>query len=96
LFNLKARDWASKGSWAAAVELFTSLDLTVEPDRLPAFFGFASFYAQSIDASIQKDYFAGLWKKTVHQDLIWKIDSSAYVLDPGFKRLCLCFDGSQI
>jgi hypothetical protein len=92
--NPKSSDWTKEESWRLAVELFTSLHLTHQQDRLPAFFGFVSFYAQSIGASIQKDYFAGLWRKSLHKDLLWRIDSSALTLGTPATRLCLCFDGT--
>jgi hypothetical protein len=90
--NPKTHDWDSKDSWASAVEFFTSLHLTVEQDRLPAFFGFVSFYAQCIGASIQRDYFAGLWRKSLHEYLLWRIDSSAHTLGNQVNRLYCCFD----
>ncbi|KAH6714864.1 hypothetical protein BKA61DRAFT_574351 [Leptodontidium sp. MPI-SDFR-AT-0119] len=63
-------------------------------DRLPAFFGFASFYAQSVGGSIQTDYFAGLWRKSLHEDMLWRIDSSAHKLETQGNRLCCCFDST--
>jgi hypothetical protein len=78
--NPKSRDWTSKYSWRSAVELFTTLHLNVEQDRLPAFFGLADFYAQSVGASLKTDYLAGLWRKSLHIDLLWRIDSSAQTL----------------
>lgn len=92
--NPKSRDWTSKDSWRSAVELFTTLHLTVEQDRLPAFFGFADFYAQSVGASLKTDYLAGLWKKSLHIDLLWRIDSSAQTLGTQSNRICCCFDGT--
>lgn len=65
-----------------------------EQDRLPAFFGFASFYAQSVGASIQTDYFAGLWSKSLHEDMLWRIDSSVHKLQTRGNRLCCCFDST--
>jgi hypothetical protein len=69
--NPKSHNWISKGSWRSAVELFTTLHLTFEQDRLPAFFGFADFYAQAVGASLKTDYLAGLWRKSLHIDLLW-------------------------
>ncbi|ERF72151.1 hypothetical protein EPUS_02942 [Endocarpon pusillum Z07020] len=93
--NPKSSDWTKEESWWLAVELYTSLHLTHQQDRLPAFFGFVSFYAQSTGASIQKDYFAGLWRKSLHKDLLWRIESSALDLGTPPTRLCLCFDGTR-
>jgi hypothetical protein len=92
--NPKTFDWKRKDSWVSAVELYTSLHLTIEEDRLPAFFGFVTFYAQSISASIETDYFAGLWRSSLHEDLLWRIDSSAQTLGLQTNRLCCCFDGT--
>lgn len=71
------------------------MHLTHQQDRLPAFFGFVSYYAHSTSASIQKDYFAGLWGKSLHKDLLWRIESSALTLEAPNTHLCLCFDGTR-
>jgi hypothetical protein len=92
--NPKSHNWISKDSWRSAVELFTTLHLTVEQDRLPAFFGFADFYAQAVGASLKTDYLAGLWRKSLHVDLLWRIDSSAQTLGTQSNRICRCFDGT--
>jgi hypothetical protein len=92
--NPKSRDWTSKDSWRSAVELFTTLHLTFEQDRLPAFFGFADFYARSVGASLQRDYLAGLWRDSLHIDLLWRIDSSAQALETQMNRICCCLDGT--
>jgi hypothetical protein len=75
LTNPKLQDWASAKSWRMAVELYTSLNLTWEQDRLPAFLGFANFYARRIGASVELDYFSGLWKQSLFLDLLWRVDS---------------------
>lgn len=92
--NPKSRDWSNKDSWRSAVEIFTTLHLTIEQDRLPALFGFADFYAQSIRASLKTDYLAGLWKTSLHVDLLWRIDSSAQTLGTQSNQICCCFDGT--
>jgi hypothetical protein len=90
--NPKAHTWTSGKSWRSAVELYTSLHLTREQDRLPAIFGFAYQYARSIDASIEKEYFAGLWENSLYQDLLWRVESLAVKQNTKTTRLCRCFD----
>jgi hypothetical protein len=75
----KARDWTSAKSWRKAVELYTSLDLTWEQDRLAAFFGFANFYARVTGALITRDYFSGLWDQSLRLDLLWRVNSLDYL-----------------
>lgn len=88
--NPKTLNWLSTTSWASAVELFTSLHLTIQQDRLPAFFGFASFFARSVGAFVATDYYAGLWKNTLRNDLLWRVDPTAHQAT----RICCCFDSS--
>lgn len=73
--NPKMQNWTSSKSWRRAVELYTSLELTMEKDRLPALYGFANFYASATGVSIDYDYFSGLWKQSLLQDLLWRVDS---------------------
>jgi hypothetical protein len=90
--NPKTHNWTGGKPWRSAVELYTSLHLTSEQDRLPALFGFAYYYARSIGASIEKEYFAGLWENSFYQDLLWRVESLAVKLDTKMIRLCRCFD----
>ncbi|KAI1861377.1 uncharacterized protein JN550_010907 [Neoarthrinium moseri] len=92
--NPKIRDWGDKASWTSAVELYSALDLTVAQDRLPALLGFASFFAQSNGASLEKDYVAGLWMKSIKRDLLWRVNSSALASGAEPDRICYCFDSA--
>ncbi|KAI0379662.1 heterokaryon incompatibility protein-domain-containing protein [Hypomontagnella monticulosa] len=93
LLNPKRDNWAGENSWRLAVELFTSLRLTQEQDRLPAFLGFANFYARSaIGVSMHKGYLAGLWETSLHTDLLWRVASPPLERESQPTLLCRCFD----
>jgi hypothetical protein len=89
--NAKIDGWKVNNSWRAAVELYTSLELSRETDRLAALRGFAEFYARIVLAKVEEDWHAGLWKDTLHLDLLWRIESLDHV-DMDARRLCRCWD----
>jgi hypothetical protein len=90
--NAKRRSLQEDSSWRAAVELYTSLKVTRESDRLPAVFGFAEHYAHTIMSSMDSDYLAGMWRDSLRLDLLWRVESLALIsLDPP-RRLCRCWD----
>ena len=49
------------------VEDFTSLQLSHEEDRLPAFSGLARQYRNLL----KSEYLAGLWRENLAADLLW-------------------------
>ena len=53
--------------WQNMVESYTSLRLSHEDDRLPAFSGLA----QQFQRHLQSTYLAGLWKNNLMGDLLW-------------------------
>jgi hypothetical protein len=55
-------------SWAKIVKYFTVRDLTYETDRLPALSG----VVKQMQAHGAGPYLAGLWRKTLCQDLLWQ------------------------
>lgn len=73
------------------MQLYISLKLTYEKDRLTAFHGFANLYAKHISASVQRDYLLGLWKDDMKFNLLWRVEPfPAFDLDA--RRLCRCWD----
>jgi Heterokaryon incompatibility protein (HET) len=68
--NLEAEreDSGSYKSWAKIVRYFTVRDLTYETDRLPALSG----VVKQMQAHGAGPYTAGLWRKTLCQDLLWQ------------------------
>lgn len=97
--NAKSLDWSRRDAWRSAVELYTSLKLTVESDRLPAIHCFAEYCTPhfSIAGFLDKNYFAGLWKDSIHLDLLWRVDSLECITSehPLLNRLCLCWDNIE-
>lgn len=65
----KLSAWNHQSSWHAAVELYTSLNLTFEKDRPNALHGFTNFYAKQIAVSAQDEYFGGR-RKTMALDML--------------------------
>lgn len=55
--------------WCNIVSIYASCDLTKESDRLVAMHGIAKTFLQA--KGITDEYFAGLWKNTLHVDLLW-------------------------
>ncbi|KAL5424623.1 hypothetical protein PMIN05_012166 [Paraphaeosphaeria minitans] len=89
--NAKTVSWNMNNSWHAAVELYTSLKLSRETDRLAAFHGFADFYARIVPADVGRDCIAGLWKNSLHLDLLWRVDILANS-NTDARCLCRCWD----
>lgn len=58
------------GRWAYIVNEFTRRKLTENSDRLPALSGLA----KEIQLETGDEYLAGLWKKDLRHDLLWKVD----------------------
>ncbi|KAF2185337.1 HET-domain-containing protein, partial [Zopfia rhizophila CBS 207.26] len=56
--------------WAAIVNQYTTRRLTFEKDRLPALSGLA----RTIQEETGDEYLAGLWKRDLGEDLLWKVD----------------------
>ncbi|KAG4412003.1 hypothetical protein IFR04_014864 [Cadophora malorum] len=54
--------------WYAIVEDYTSRQLTVASDRLPALAGIARLYAERTG----QHYFAGLWREDILNGLLWR------------------------
>jgi len=90
--NPKRENWGREEAWSKAVELFTSLRLTREEDRLPALLGFADFYAREMGLVMTEEYVAGLWKRSLQLNLIWRIDAGSLAPETGDRRICRCFD----
>jgi hypothetical protein len=93
--NAKTMSWTLNNSWRRAVELYTTLRLTRERDRLSALHGFATFYAPVIVASVERDYFAGLWRDSLRLDLLWRVDSLIST-SSNPRRLCRCWDSELV
>jgi hypothetical protein len=89
--NAKSLRWDMNNSWRSAVELYTSLRLTQQSDRLSAFHGFAEFYGSIVVAKVNTDYLAGLWKGSLHLDLLWRVDTLANISTEA-RPLCRCWD----
>lgn len=89
--NAKGMEWYLDNSWRYAIELFSSLKLTRESDRLTALHGFATFYAPIVAATLEKDYSSGLWKHSLPLDLLWRVDPIT-LSSSSPPRLCRCWD----
>jgi hypothetical protein len=61
--------WA--GGWLAVVEQYSRRKLTYDVDKLPALSGFASFIANRTG----DEYYAGLWRDHILEDLHWRVYS---------------------
>jgi hypothetical protein len=64
--NVKAKAVAR---WALIVNEFTRRNITQESDRLPALSGIA----KQIQLETRDEYLAGLWKKDLRYDMLWKV-----------------------
>ncbi|RFN53973.1 heterokaryon incompatibility protein [Fusarium flagelliforme] len=69
-----AKDNNPADSWKDIVRRYTQRYLTVESDKLPAIGGLAErvFLERGLDNSPQDEYLAGLWRKDLLVDLVWK------------------------
>ncbi|KAI8934174.1 hypothetical protein NX059_008924 [Plenodomus lindquistii] len=79
LFECKTshRFWQA---WQRVVEQYSTRDLTVANDKLPALSGIAS----KIKNATHSDYLAGLWKGNLAQDMLWhtsKSGTNGFALD---------------
>ncbi len=54
--------------WNFLVEIYSRRELTYDNDKLPALSGIASLVAHETN----DEYFAGLWKQYILQDLLWR------------------------
>ncbi|CAK7228610.1 hypothetical protein SBRCBS47491_006963 [Sporothrix bragantina] len=54
--------------WNTAVQEFSKRELSFEEDKLPAIAGLASWLAKETN----DQYFAGVWKEYVFQDIMWR------------------------
>jgi len=92
--NAKLHDWTGARAWTDAIELYTSLRLTSEKDRLIALLGFARWYGELAGQSIESDYLLGLWKGSLHNDLLWRVDAGSLSVTrrSGSPKLCRCLD----
>lgn len=69
--------WPASPEWQNIIEQYSALNLTKASDRLPALSGLAQRSASVLDnsnGSPGKTYLAGLWKKTLERDLLWRVD----------------------
>jgi len=64
--NVKAK---AVGRWASIVNEFTRRNITRGSDRLPALSGIA----KQIQLETGDEYLAGLWKKDLRYDMLWKV-----------------------
>lgn len=60
-------------AWQRIVEQYSSRNLTVPSDKLPAISGIAS----KIRKATHSEYLAGLWKNNLASDLLWSANTSA-------------------
>jgi hypothetical protein len=58
-----------KGGWLSVVEDYSTRSLTYGNDKLPALSGLARFLAQNTG----DQYYAGLWKAHILEDLHWRV-----------------------
>ncbi|CAK7201826.1 hypothetical protein SEUCBS139899_004541 [Sporothrix eucalyptigena] len=54
--------------WTVAVQEYSKRELSFEEDKLPAIGGLASWLAKETN----DQYFAGVWKEHVFQDILWR------------------------
>ncbi len=54
--------------WANLIETYSTLGLSFEKDKMPAFSGIAQ---QLLGAGSENQYLAGLWRNTIIADLCW-------------------------
>ncbi|KAJ0108235.1 uncharacterized protein J7T55_000200 [Diaporthe amygdali] len=69
--------WDASPEWQNIIEQYSALNLTKASDRLPALSGLAQRSASVLDDSDGSSgpmYLAGLWKKTLERDLLWRVD----------------------
>ncbi|KAE9989729.1 hypothetical protein EG327_002324 [Venturia inaequalis] len=59
--------------WQALVRTYTSRNLTISADRLPAISGIAEQFHHRMHVDDSMDYAAGLWGSTMLYDLLWYI-----------------------
>ncbi|KAL9626790.1 MAG: hypothetical protein Q9164_007790 [Protoblastenia rupestris] len=59
--------------WNNILEAYSSLDLTLAKDKLPALSGIAK---HMLSFRLGDEYLAGLWKKTIIRDLRWMVTGS--------------------
>ncbi|KAE9989142.1 hypothetical protein EG328_000074 [Venturia inaequalis] len=57
--------------WQALVRTYTSRNLTISADRLPAISGIAEQFHHRMHVDDSMDYAAGLWGSTMLHDLLW-------------------------
>jgi hypothetical protein len=65
--NPRVGRWA--GGWLSLVEEYSKRKLTKEKDKLPALAGLARLIAKLTN----DDYYAGLWKNHIIEDLYWRV-----------------------
>jgi hypothetical protein len=58
----------ASASWLDAVEVYSSLQLTFDKDKLPAISGIASAYHRKT----KDQYLAGLWRSELVESLLWR------------------------
>ena len=74
LFSVRWVTMEASTWWAKMVQNYSSRNLTVESDKLPALSG-CSRAIQTLNKDI---YYAGLWKRALTNDLLWQsVDGKA-------------------
>ena len=58
--------------WNQTVQKYSGLDLTFAKDKLPALSGIA----KRILSSREDEYLAGMWKSTLLEDLVWRVEEN--------------------
>ncbi|KAK2755793.1 het domain-containing protein [Colletotrichum kahawae] len=67
---LQSPQWGqSVKAWRQAVKQYAQLNLTFSKDRFPALAGIAKMW----NPQYQDQYFAGLWRDSIHLDLLWLV-----------------------
>jgi hypothetical protein len=72
-----------QGGWLQYIEDYSSRQLTVPDDKLPALTGVAKMLARNTDDT----YYAGLWKSHLPEDLAWRVyprDEVRLLVEEGF------------
>lgn len=68
--------------WYRLIEKFSTCQLTVDTDRLPAVLGLARYYEEQNDDG---QYLWGMWSRSIHQGLLWtNMDRSPKKLLQGY------------
>ncbi|KAK6434741.1 hypothetical protein LTR95_009069 [Oleoguttula sp. CCFEE 5521] len=73
LVNLDSNNMSgARLGWNDMLHNYARMEITKQSDRLIAIAGVASFFCKALSLS-DEDYVAGLWKRTLAEDLLWRV-----------------------